>query len=157
MGQDRGGLRGSGEAQSTPGGEGSPSGSHSPWCTWLPESGGFAAPLLGACQLMRSGLSPTPTPTASGYMANRDLSWRWCLQPQPATIKQPQHKHPGIASSQQAATSSSHSKQRPHRPYHMHEASNHSKHTTHRLVQKPQQTATASSHSKQTCISSSPQ
>ena len=90
MGQDRGGLRGSGEAQSTPGGEGSPSGSHSPWCTWLPESGGFAAPLLGACQLMRSGLSPTPTPTASGYMANRDLSWRWCLQPQPATIKQPQ-------------------------------------------------------------------
>ena len=85
-----GGLRGSGDAQSTHGGEGSPSGSHSPWCTWLPESGGFAAPLLGACQLMRSGLSPTPTPTASGYMANRDLSWRWCLQPQPATIKQPQ-------------------------------------------------------------------
>ena len=83
-GSGQGGLRGSGEAQSTPGGEGSPSGSRSPWYTWLPESGGFApAPLLGACQLMRSGLSPTPTPT-SGYMANLDLSWRW-LQPQSAT------------------------------------------------------------------------
>jgi hypothetical protein len=148
---------GGGGGTEHPWGRGEPhSGSHSPWCTWLPRSGGFVAPLppLGACQLLRSGLSPTPSQQAAIWQiwisigASCIAAHFACIKPQQAATASSHSKQP-----QQAATAS-----RPHQADHIKQATSsrpqQADHTNQSMV--PITPHQAVSHSKQTTSCRSP-